>query len=97
MISLSGCHLLTYLWQCSGARLHVLSNEDEASGVMIWDGETYRFGEVVLRPRIVIEEGGDPVLTEELHRKAHDPCFIARSVNFPVRHEPQVTVGATAS
>ena len=97
MISLSGCHLLTYLWQCSGARLHVLSNEDEASGVMIWDGETYRFGEVVLRPRIVIEEGGDPALAEELHRKAHDPCFIARSVNFPVRHEPQVTVGATAS
>lgn len=97
VIALSGCHLLTYLWQCSNARLHVLSYEDEASGVMTWDGETYRFSEVVLRPRVVIEEGGDPALAEELHDRAHDLCFIARSVNFPVRHEPEVAGGAAAS
>jgi hypothetical protein len=40
--------------------LRVLSYEDEANGVMTWDGGTYRFGEVVLRPRVVIEEGGRP-------------------------------------
>ena len=94
VISLSGCHLLTYLWQCSRARLHVLSYIDEASGVMMWDGESYRFSEVVLRPHVVIEEGSDPVLAEELHSRAHDLCFIARSVSFPVRHEPMVAVGA---
>jgi len=26
----------------------------------------------------------------ELHRKAHELCFIANSVNFPVLHEPEV-------
>lgn len=92
VISLAGCHLLTYLWLCSRERLHVLSYTDEASGVMAWDGETYRFKEVVLRPRVVVEEGGDLALAEELHHRAHDLCFIARSVNFPVRHEPEVTV-----
>lgn len=97
VISLSGCHLLTYLWQCSRSRLHVLSYADEASGVMTWDGETYRFSEVTLRPRVVIEEGGDPMLAQELHDRAHDLCFIARSVNFPVHHEPEVTVGAAAA
>jgi organic hydroperoxide reductase OsmC/OhrA len=97
VISLSGCHLLTYLSECARAGLRILSYEDEASGVITWDGETFRFGEVVLRPRVVIEEGGDPALAEELHRRAHDLCFIARSVNFPVRHEPEVSVGAVAT
>ena len=26
-----------------------------------------------------------------LHADAHRACFIAASVNFPVRHEPEVT------
>ena len=31
--------------------------------------------------------GGDAMA---LHSRAHDLCFIARSVNFPVQHEPVV-------
>ena len=27
----------------------------------------------------------------ELHHEANEKCFIARSVNFPVRHEPEIT------
>ena len=97
VISLSGCHLLTYLAKCARVGLRVLSYEDEASGTMAWDGETYRFSEVVLRPRVVIEAGGDLALAEELLHSSHDLCFIARSVNFPVRHEPEVTAGAAAT
>ena len=55
-----------------------------------------QFREVVLRPRIIVGSAallpdGSPVtdaLLADLHRKAHEHCFIARSVNFPVRHEP---------
>jgi organic hydroperoxide reductase OsmC/OhrA len=97
VISLSGCHLLTYLAKCARAGLRVLAYEDEASGTMAWDGETYRFSEVVLRPRVVIEAGGDLTLAEELLHRSHDLCFIGRSVNFPVRHEPEVTARAAAS
>jgi organic hydroperoxide reductase OsmC/OhrA len=28
----------------------------------------------------------------KLHDDAHGACFIARSVNFPVSHEPKVTI-----
>jgi organic hydroperoxide reductase OsmC/OhrA len=28
-----------------------------------------------------------------LHEQAHRMCFLARSVSFPVRHEPRTTVG----
>ena len=75
----------------------MLSYEDEASGTMTWDGETYRFREVVLRPRVVVAEDGDLALAEELHHRSHDLCFIARSVAFPVRHEPQVTLGVAGT
>jgi organic hydroperoxide reductase OsmC/OhrA len=27
-----------------------------------------------------------------LHQRAHELCYIANSVNFPVRHEPVTTV-----
>jgi organic hydroperoxide reductase OsmC/OhrA len=30
---------------------------------------------------------------EKAHRRANELCFIANSVNFPVEHEPVVTVG----
>ncbi len=97
VIALSGCYLLTYLAKCARVGLRVLSYEDEASGTMTWDGETYRFSEVVLRPRVVIEAGDDMALAKELLHSSHDLCFIARSVNFPVHHEPEVTAGAAAT
>jgi organic hydroperoxide reductase OsmC/OhrA len=30
---------------------------------------------------------------EKAHHRAHQLCFIANSVSFPVRHEPTVLVG----
>jgi len=32
----------------------------------------------------------------KLHEEASEKCFIASSVNFPVRHEPSVTVASAA-
>ena len=54
-----------------------------------------RFAEVVLRPRVTIASPEAAEAAASLHRQAHAKCFIANSVNFPVRHEPVVTV-ATA-
>jgi organic hydroperoxide reductase OsmC/OhrA len=46
------------------------------------------FSEVVLHPRVEYREAPPREKIEELHHRAHDLCFIARSVNFPVRCEP---------
>ena len=32
----------------------------------------------------------------KLHEDASEKCFIASSVNFPVRHEPSVTVAVAS-
>ena len=49
------------------------------------------FTEVVLRPRVTVAEPGMAQAAQQLHEEASEKCFIASSVNFPVRHEPTVT------
>jgi organic hydroperoxide reductase OsmC/OhrA len=56
-----------------------------------------QFTEVTLRPHITITDAGKIAETEALNARAHQLCFIARSVNFPVKHEPVVTATSTAS
>lgn len=91
--ALSGCHLLWYLHECSTAGAVVVSYRDEAEGTMITDREGGRFSEVVLRPTVVVADASMIPAATAAHDRAHAKCFIARSVNFPVRHEPTVTAG----
>lgn len=90
--ALAGCHMLTYLAHCVRAKIAVTAYEDAASGTMALEGGGGRFTEVVLRPRVTVAAGADVEKAMALHEKAHDDCFIAASVNFPVRHEAEVVV-----
>jgi len=45
-----------------------------------------RFVNVKLRPHVRVT--GSVEQAEALHQRAHELCFIANSVNFPVQHEP---------
>lgn len=91
--SLSGCHLLWYLHLCSGAGIVVTNYRDEAKGTMVTNNDGGgRFTEVILRPQVSISRDSDPNKAIELHKKAHELCFIASSVNFPVRVEPAIIV-----
>ncbi len=91
--SLSACHMLWYLHLCADAGIVVAAYRDNATGTMVETGrEGGHFSEVVLRPSVSIEKGGDERLAQNLHEKAHRLCFIANSVNFPVRCEPKVEV-----
>jgi organic hydroperoxide reductase OsmC/OhrA len=87
--SLSACHELWFLHLCADAGVVVEAYLDEASGVMeeAADGGG-QFVEVVLRPRVKTRPGSDLDKIQLLHHEAHGKCFIARSVNFPVRCEP---------
>ncbi|MFX1677182.1 OsmC family protein [Paraburkholderia sp. A2WS-5] len=94
--SVSACHKLWYLHLCADAGIAVLAYVDEAQGTMTDGGpEPGRFTEVVLRPRVTIRAGDDASLAAQLHHTAHEKCYVANSVNFPVRCEPVIEV-ATA-
>ena len=47
-----------------------------------------RFTAETLRPQIALEPGADRTNAEALHHDAHEKCFIANSVNFPVAVAP---------
>lgn len=93
VIALSACHMLTYLAFAANSKIEVLAYEDAASGTLGQEGAVMKFKEVVLRPKITVTKNSDLKKAGELHDKAHHGCFIANSVNFPVRVEPEfVTV-----
>jgi len=91
VLALSSCHMLSYLALAALEGLEVLAYEDEAQGTMQQEGRGGHFTEVVLRPRVTVAAGSDLSRAEALHEEAHKTCFIANSVNFPVRHEAEVT------
>jgi organic hydroperoxide reductase OsmC/OhrA len=96
--SLSACHMLWFLHLCADAGIAVIEYEDTASGEMSEhvvpepDAGSGEFNRVILRPRAVITDSARIADAMALHSRAHQLCFIARSVNFPVEHEPVVVV-----
>jgi organic hydroperoxide reductase OsmC/OhrA len=91
LASLSACHQLWYLHLCADSGIVVESYVDEASGTMeeSEDGGGH-FVEVMLRPRVRVACDSDKEKAHALHEEAHEKCFIARSVNFPVRCQPVI-------
>jgi organic hydroperoxide reductase OsmC/OhrA len=84
--ALSSCHMLWFLALARKKGFKVASYEDDADGVL----EGKRFSSATLRPRVRWEgEPPGPEAIEALHHRAHELCFIANSVEFPVGVEPQ--------
>jgi len=90
LASLSSCHMLWYLHLCAVKGVVVTAYKDEAEATMVEGPGGGRFTGVLLRPVVTITPGSDETLARTLHERAHAECFIANSVNFPVRHEPVI-------
>lgn len=91
LAALSECHMLSYLHACVTAGVVVESYRDRAAGVMTEDGRSGgAFTEVLLRPEVVVADASMIADAQRAHESAHRMCFIANSVNFPVRHEATV-------
>lgn len=96
--SLSGCHMLWYLHLCAVNGIVVTEYKDEATGTMRENPDgSGEFTEVTLNPKVTVTEKSMMDKANELHHKAHDLCFIARSVNFPVKHRPVAGVSSVAA
>ena len=93
LASLSACHQLWYLHLCSVNRVTVLAYRDRATGDMAEHADgSGEFVRVVLRPEVTIAGGCDTDTALRLHHEAARLCFVARSINFPVVHEPSVSI-----
>ena len=83
--ALSSCHMLFFLALARKKGFEVGSYEDDAEGVL--DGK--RFTQAALHPTVRwAGEPPAPEAIEDLHRRSHELCFIANSVEFTVQVEP---------
>jgi organic hydroperoxide reductase OsmC/OhrA len=90
--ALSACHMLWVLHLSADAGIVITEYFDEATGVMAQNEDgSGQFTLVTLRPHMTITDQTRAAEAKAVHAKAHELCFIARSVNFPVKHEPVIT------
>lgn len=90
--ALASCHMLWMLHLCADRGIAVTQYEDCAEGTMAEHADgSGEFTRVVLHPRLTLADPSRAGELDALHAKAHALCFIARSVNFEVACEPEVT------
>lgn len=89
LTALAQCHMLSYLHVAVLHGVVVIKYEDTATGKLVLNADgSGQFESATLHPKIFV---ADPAMAEmalTLHAEASTKCFIARSVNFPVHHEP---------
>lgn len=91
--SLSTCHMLWYLHLCAINGIVVIDYTDNAVGTLEeLPGGRGRFKNVVLHPVVIVSESLMMSKAISLHSDAGKMCFIANSCNFPVLHEPKISV-----
>lgn len=93
--AIASCHMLWYLHLCADAGVVVIDYSDHVLGEMKeteGPGKTGggRFTSVTLNPRVTVSASHMIEKAIALHQKANEQCFIAHSLNFPVRHRPVV-------
>lgn len=89
LAALSQCHMLSYLHVAVTHGVVVTGYQDQASGTLRLNRDNSgEFTQVVLRPQVSLADDSQRELADSLHQQANRVCFIARSVNFPVLHEP---------
>jgi organic hydroperoxide reductase OsmC/OhrA len=95
--ALSECHMLWYLHVAAVSGVVVLGYTDTPVGTMTEDAlGGASFSGVTLQPVVEVanESMAGPSLL--LHAEANKMCFLARSMNFPVSHDPSVRVRVRA-
>ena len=91
--AISTCYKLCYLRLCLQEGVKIVSFVDKSIAIMIErEGSSGCFIEVILFPEIIVSDKSMIQRAKELHLKANDLCYAARSCNFPVQYKPKIMV-----
>lgn len=92
--ALAQCHMLSYLHMAVRLGVVVTAYTDEPLGVLRQRGIGGSFAWVQLNPVVTVQSVDMVEPARAAHTEAYENCFIAQSVNFPVRHAPTILVAA---
>ncbi|WP_292889838.1 OsmC family protein [Nonlabens sp.] len=89
--ALSSCHMMSYFYVCQQQGIEVVDYKDKAVGTLeLRPNFSGGFTKVQLNPLVTISNASQEILAIDLHKKAHELCFIANSVNFEVIIDPVI-------
>ncbi len=89
--SVASCQMLWYLGLCAMKKIAVTKYKDSPEGVVTTEaGGGGTFTEIILRPQIEISDAAQLEVAKSLHEEAHKKCFVANSLNCPIKIEPTV-------
>lgn len=89
LAALAECHLLSYLYAAAQAGVVVTGASVRATCVLTHDHDGGRVTSATLDPEVWLADEDQRDAADALHATAHEQCFIARSVSFPVTIRPQ--------
>ena len=96
--ALAQCHMLSYLHVAVQQGFTVVAYEDRATASLNLNRDgSGELTETTLHPVVTIREADRVEDATAAHAEANRLCFIARSVAFPVHHEPVIRVLAVDS
>lgn len=100
LMSISQCHMLTYLAIAAKKQMAILKYEDRAVGELglgvaggVGVVGKMSFQRATLHPRVTVPKGTNVADAVKMHEKAHIHCYMANSVNFPIDTIPEVIEG----
>ncbi len=82
------CFFLTLMALAEKMRVGIKSYSSESSGVLAsTDGKHTQFTEITIRPNVVLEDESNNSKLPSLYAKAEEYCYVARSINVPIKVE----------
>jgi organic hydroperoxide reductase OsmC/OhrA len=90
--AVASCYVSTFTGMALNSNFEFLSLELETVGTLVQDKGGWRFGEVVLFPRLTGVRPEQKGLGSRLLVKAKENCLVGRSLACPVVLEPAVII-----
>ena len=89
--AVEACFLLTFRAIAQASRIEFTWLGIEGEGVVDRANGGMRFTEIILRPRVALPTGVDPIRVRRALEKAEKACLVSASLSTPIRLEPEVT------
>ncbi len=90
LAALSSCHMMSFFYLCTQHKITIISYKDITLGTLKMNANgSGQFEEAILQPTIETLEI-DKTKIKELFVLAGSYCFIARSCNFNIKHQPKI-------
>lgn len=87
LAALAECHILSYLYVAGQAEIEVEKVSVRGELTLEAGAEGGQITSATLYPEVWVADAMQLPRARELHDEAHKQCFIARSMNFPIRIE----------